>query len=89
MADTFVKTTLKKKDKYLYPTTYYDQIILSNGERWDGKVVVTFEDLTEEQKESLKGYTPIKGVDYYTEEEQQEIIDTILASLPYASGVNF
>lgn len=39
MADVFVKTTLKKKDKYLYPTTYYDQIILPNGERWDGKAV--------------------------------------------------
>lgn len=43
----------------------------------DGKM--SFEDLTEEQKASLKGetgasgYTPVKGVDYFTEEDKNEI----------------
>ena len=39
---------------------------------------VSFSDLTEEQKASLNGkdgHTPIKGVDYFTDAEKQEIVN--------------
>jgi len=32
------------------------------------------------------GYTPAKGVDYYTEAEKQEMVDAVLASLPMYNG---
>lgn len=35
------------------------------------------------------GYSPIRGTDYWTEEDKAEIISDVLASLPNASGVNF
>ena len=34
------------------------------------------------------GYTPQKGVDYWTETDKQEIINSVLASLPAAEGVS-
>ena len=56
---------------------------------------ITFEDLTEEQRESLRGpegpagpagpvgpagYTPVRGTDYWTEEDKQEILDEVAES---------
>lgn len=35
------------------------------------------------------GYTPVKGVDYWTEEDKAEMVSDVLASLPNASGVSF
>ena len=35
------------------------------------------------------GYTPIKGVDYWTQADQQSIVDDVLAALPVAEGVGF
>ena len=32
----FVKSTLKKNGKYIYPATYYNQVIMPDGKRWDG-----------------------------------------------------
>ena len=32
------------------------------------------------------GYTPIKGVDYYTDAEQQEMVNRVLAALPVYGG---
>lgn len=57
-----------------------------------------FEDLTEEQKESLRGpagkdgqdgRTPVKGTDYWTAADKTGIVNDVLAALPNASGVNF
>ena len=64
----------------------------------DGFVV--FEELTEEQKEMLRGpagapgndgYTPIKGVDYYTTADKNEIVELVKADLatPTASEVSY
>ena len=64
----------------------------------DGFVV--FEELTEEQKEMLRGpagapgndgYTPIKGVDYYTIADKIEIVELVKADLtiPTASEVSY
>jgi hypothetical protein len=36
-----------------------------------------------------EGYTPQKGIDYFTEEEIQEIVDSIVDTLPEAEGVEF
>lgn len=33
------KMPLKQGEKYYYPLTSYDQIILENGERWNGRQV--------------------------------------------------
>lgn len=34
------------------------------------------------------GHTPVKGTDYWTESDKQEIIDSVLAALPAAEGVS-
>lgn len=34
------------------------------------------------------GYTPVKGTDYYTEAEKEEMVKAVLAKLPYAEGVS-
>ena len=53
---------------------------------------MTFSDLTEEQKASLKGedgYTPKRGVDYWTTADKNEIINSVLASIPSTEEVNY
>lgn len=35
------------------------------------------------------GHTPVKGVDYWTAEDKQNIVDDVLAALPVAEGVGF
>lgn len=34
------------------------------------------------------GYTPVRGTDYWTDADQQAIIDAVLAALPAAEGVS-
>jgi hypothetical protein len=53
----------------------------------DGTMV--FEDLTPEQKESLRGYTPQRGVDYWTPADKEQMVRDVLNALPNASGVSF
>ena len=49
---------------------------------------MSFDDLTEEQKESLRGpqgapgYTPVKGVDFWTTDDQSAIVSEVLSKLP-------
>ena len=35
------------------------------------------------------GYTPVKGTDYYTEEEKTELIEEVLDSLNLVSAIDF
>lgn len=35
------------------------------------------------------GYTPVKGTDYFTEEDKTELVNSVLAALPAAEGVSF
>lgn len=35
------------------------------------------------------GYTPVKGTDYWTAADKQEIVSNVLAALPNAQGVSF
>lgn len=36
-----------------------------------------------------KGYTPQKNIDYWTEDDKQEIIDDVLNSIPNGDGVYY
>ena len=35
------------------------------------------------------GYTPVKGTDYFTEEDKTELVNAVLAALPAAEGVSY
>lgn len=35
------------------------------------------------------GYTPVKGTDYFTEEDKTELVNAVLAALPSAEGVSY
>jgi hypothetical protein len=35
------------------------------------------------------GDTPVKGVDYYTEADKEEMVDLVLAALPEWNGGNY
>ena len=35
------------------------------------------------------GYTPVKGTDYFTEEDKTEMVNAVLAALPAAEGVSY
>ena len=37
----------------------------------------------------VPGKTPVKGVDYFTEVDKQEIVDAVLAALPDGTGVSY
>ena len=63
------------------------------GEKGEKGDPFTYEDFTAEQLEALKGsngkdgYTPIKGVDYYTDAERAEMVEDVMNSTnvkPYA-----
>lgn len=53
---------------------------------------VSFDELTDEQKESLKGedgYTPKKGVDYWTASDKAQMVSDVLNSLPTWNGGSY
>lgn len=35
------------------------------------------------------GTTPVKGVDYYTESDKQEMVQLVLAAIPSSEEVNY
>ena len=35
------------------------------------------------------GYTPVKGKDYFTEADKNELVNVVLAALPAAEGVSY
>ena len=48
-----------------------------------------FEGTEQEWLDSLQGYTPVKGTDYWTGEDKTEIVNDVLQALPTAEGVDF
>lgn len=58
------------------------------GEKGEKGDAFTYEDFTEEQLTALKGAAPVKGVDYWTTEDQAAIVDDVLAALPVAEEVS-
>ena len=35
------------------------------------------------------GHTPVKGIDYWTDADKTEIVNSVLAALPSAEGVSY
>lgn len=48
-----------------------------------------FEVLAIKGEDGQDGYTPVKGVDYFTESDKQEIVERVLANMPSAEGVKY
>lgn len=40
-------------------------------------------------KDGADGKTPVKGVDYFTEADKQELVDLVLTEIPSAEGVGY
>ena len=71
------------------------------GPKGDKGDAFTYADFTAEQLATLKGekgdtgatgapgYTPVKGTDYFTEEDKTELVNAVLAALPAAEGVSY
>lgn len=61
---------------------------ISCTHHWDGTTLyVTSESGT--SSANLKGDVPRKGIDYFTPEDKQDMVDAVLAALPSAEGVGF
>ena len=79
------------------------KLTVRNGEKGaDG--TMSFEELTDEQKASLKGadgytprkgvdyndgYTPVRGVDYWTASDKAQMVSDVLNSLPTWNGGSY
>lgn len=63
---------------------------IAKVEQTDDGAVITITDkkgtTTATVKNGANGYTPVKGTDYYTEEDKQEIIEEVLAEIPSGGG---
>jgi hypothetical protein len=40
-------------------------------------------------KDGADGKTPVKGTDYYTEADKQEMVQLVLAAIPSSEGVSY
>lgn len=63
---------------YIYPLVTDDQVIMEDGKRLN----VAFGQFKAEA-------TPVKGVDYFTESDKEEMVQAVLEALPVAEGVEF
>ena len=79
---------------------YIDTGVNATGEKGEkgdkgADGTMSFEELTDAQRESLRGpqgepgKTPVKGTDYWTAADKAQIVSDVLTALPNASGVNF
>ena len=71
------------------------------GEKGDKGDAFTYADFTAEQLAALKGekgetgangangYTPVKGTDYFTDADKQELVSDVLAALPIWNGGSY
>ena len=69
--------------------TETDPIQTIKGQKGDKGDKLTFNDLTDAEKASLKGadgYTPVKGTDYWTTDDKAEIVNDVLEALPKAES---
>ena len=46
-------------------------------------------DTGEQGPAGANGYTPVRGTDYWTAADQEQIVSDVLAALPNAQGVSF
>ena len=77
---------LKETTGILPTNNEYWQLIAEKGQ--DGEKGETGE-RGEKGQDGIDGKTPVKGTDYYTEADKQEMIDLVLDALPNAEGVEF
>lgn len=59
------------------------------GDKGDKGDAFTYADFTQEQLEALKGPAPVKGVDYWTENDKTEIVNDVLAQIPNYNEESF
>lgn len=59
------------------------------GDKGDKGDAFTYADFTPEQLEALKGPAPVKGVDYWTENDKTEIVNDVLAQIPNYNEESF
>lgn len=76
------------------------EIVALKGEKGDKGAdgTVAFDELTDAQKAMLKGekgdagdngYTPQRGVDYYTEDDKNEMVSLVISALPNGDEVMY
>ena len=76
---------------YTGPTGTYVQgkYYVSDGVNWSLSAASAQGSQGEMGPQGPKGDTPVRGVDYWTEADKQEIVNDVLASLPVAEGGSF
>lgn len=78
--------SLPKQTNIRGSVTYPEKIYGKSA--YEVAVMNGFEGTEAEWLESLKGKTPKRGVDYYTEEDKDELVSEVLNSLPRAEEVS-
>ena len=68
---------------------YAEQSVTSTEPNGVNIITITLTDGTQHSFEILNGITPVRGVDYWTEEDKQEIINSILGVIPEAEEAAF
>ena len=76
-----IQTPLAKLDDKL-PNPYLLTFTGAVSETYDGSSAKTIEIPS-------GGYTPVRGTDYWTAADQEQIVSDVLAALPNAQGVSF
>lgn len=81
---------------YAWHSEIYNKINITSGMNNGFEVIQQYADVLQQWKDELDamiigkdGYTPQKGIDYWTEADKQEMINDVLNSLPDASEVAF
>lgn len=80
---------LKETTGNLPTNNEYWQLIAEKGK--DGEKGETGEqgEKGQDGTNGIDGKTPVKGTDYYTESDKQEMVNLVLNALPSAEGVEF
>ena len=79
----------------------WNSIAAIKGDKGDKGDAFTYADFTPEQLAGLKGekgdkgdkgadgHTPVKGTDYFTEADKQELVTAVIAALPSTEEVSY
>lgn len=80
---------LKETTGNLPTNNEYWQLIAEKGK--DGEKGETGEqgEKGQDGTNGIDGKTPVKGTDYYTEADKQEMVNLVLNALPSAEGIEF
>ena len=82
LVENFRLCYTKRKNIMEYDLTMNDKIIIKGADGKDGEK-------GEQGEKGTDGKTPVKGTDYYTEVDKQEMINSVIEALPkYNGGVS-